>query len=158
MGQSAGHSPKLLYNSCRLFIISVYIRYMCRVTLQHCHLHRITAASLDARLGLHGIQPTIDRLRMGWVGHVARMSDGRLPHRFLTAWIRAKRPIVLFCFVLFVLQLSVMPQWAPLPLRGLSRTYTMGLRVTAEETRWHLRLLDLESRLVALLFRAVIAR
>ena len=42
---------------------------------------------------------------------------------------------VLFCFVLFVLQLSVMPQWAPLPLRGLSRTYTMGLRVTAEETR-----------------------
>ena len=30
---------------------------------------------------------------MGWVGHVARMSDGRLPRRFLTAWIRAKRPI-----------------------------------------------------------------
>ena len=69
------------------------VRKMCRVTLQHCHLHRITAASLDARLGLHGIQPTIDRLRMGWVGHVARMSDGRLPRRFLTAWIRAKRPI-----------------------------------------------------------------
>ena len=39
-----------------------------------------------------------------------------------------------FCFCLS-LQLSVMPQWAPLPLRGLSRTYTMGLRVTAEETR-----------------------
>ena len=42
---------------------------------------------------------------------------------------------VLFCFVLFVLQLSFMPQWAPLPLRGLSRTYTMGLRVTGDDTR-----------------------
>ena len=41
----------------------------------------------------------------------------------------------MFFFVLFVLQLSVMPQWALLPLRGLSRTYTMGLRVTAEDTR-----------------------
>ena len=33
---------------------------------------------------------------------------------------------VLFCFVLLVLQLSVMPQWVLPPLRGLSRTYTMG--------------------------------
>ena len=66
---------------------------MCFVTLQHCHLHRISAATLDARLKLTGIQTTIDSLRLGWAGHVARMDHSRLPRRFLTSWVRAKRPI-----------------------------------------------------------------
>ena len=93
MGQSAGHSPKLLYNSCRLFITGVCVRCAESPFSTAMHLHKITAASWDAWPGLHGIQPTIDRLRMGWVGHVARMSDDRPPRRFLTAWIRAKRPV-----------------------------------------------------------------
>ena len=66
---------------------------MCFVTLQHCHLHRISAATLDARLKLTGIQTTIDSLRLGWAGHVARIDHSRLPRRFLTSWVRAKRPI-----------------------------------------------------------------
>ena len=63
------------------------VRRMCFVTLQHCHLHRISAATLDARLKLTGIQTTIDSLRLGWAGHVARMDHSRLPRRFLTSWI-----------------------------------------------------------------------
>ena len=38
------------------------VRRMCFVTLQHCHLHRISAATLDACLKLTGIQTTIDSL------------------------------------------------------------------------------------------------
>jgi hypothetical protein len=43
----------------------------------------------------------------------------------------------LFCFVLFCLSYNSRSchSGRPLPLRILSRTYTMGLRVTAEETR-----------------------
>ena len=41
----------------------------------------------------------------------------------------------MFCFVLFGLQLSVCLWWLQVPLRDLSQTCTVGLRVTAEETR-----------------------
>ena len=37
-------------------------------------------------------QTTIDSLRLGCAGHVARMDDPRLPRRFLISWVRAKRP------------------------------------------------------------------
>ena len=33
----------------------------------------------------------MDDLRMRWAGHVARMPETRLPRRFLTSWVRAKR-------------------------------------------------------------------
>ena len=41
--------------------------------------------------------------------------------------------LVLFCFVLFVLQLSVVPQWASATTAGPFSMW--GFRVTAEETR-----------------------
>ena len=41
--------------------------------------------------------------------------------------------VVLFCFVLFVLQLSVLPQWASATTAGPFLMW--GFRVTAEETR-----------------------
>ena len=56
------------------------VRRMCFVTLQHCHLHRISAATLDAHLKLTGIQTTIDSLRLGWAGHVARMDHSLVCH------------------------------------------------------------------------------
>ena len=51
-----------------------------------------------------------------------------LHHSSLWCW-----PTVLFCFVLFVLQLSVVPQWASATTAGPFSMW--GFRVTAEETR-----------------------
>ena len=54
-------------------------------------MHHIRTATLEGKLGIRSIQATIDNLRMRWAGHVARMPETRLPRRFLTSWVRAKR-------------------------------------------------------------------
>ena len=64
---------------------------MNRVTLHHTQLHHIRTTTLEGKLGISSIQATIDNLRMRWAGHVARMPETRLPRRFLTSWVRAKR-------------------------------------------------------------------
>ena len=67
------------------------VRRMHRITLHHTQEHRIRAAALEEKLGIRGIQATMDDLRMRWAGHVARMPENRLPRRFLASWVRAKR-------------------------------------------------------------------
>ena len=64
---------------------------MHRITLHHTQEHRIRATALEEKLGIRGIQATMDDLRMRWAGHIARMPENRLPRRFLTSWVRAKR-------------------------------------------------------------------
>ena len=64
---------------------------MHRLTLHQTEEYRITTASLENKLGIRNIQAVIDDRRMRWAGHVARMGEGRLPRKFLTSWVRAKR-------------------------------------------------------------------
>ena len=64
---------------------------MHRITLQHTQQYHIRTDGLEEKLGIRSIQSTMDDLRMRWAGHVARMPENRLPRRFLTSWVRAKR-------------------------------------------------------------------
>ena len=64
---------------------------MNRITLKHSEQHRISTASLEKKLGIHDIAGIIDDLCLRWAGHVARMSDSRLPRRFLTSWVPNNR-------------------------------------------------------------------
>lgn len=83
--QALAHKIQSFHNKC--------VRRMCRVTLKHTHKHRITASSLEERLGLRDIQTMLDDHRLRWIGHVARMPQQRLPRRMLTAWVAKKRPV-----------------------------------------------------------------
>ena len=74
LSQALVQQLQLFYNKC--------VRRMCVVTRQHCQMHRISAATLNACLKLTGIQTNIDSLRLGWAGHmchVARMGHSCLP-------------------------------------------------------------------------------
>ena len=68
-----------------------------------------------------------------------RIRGSSTDHAIESCSVRARngsisdRPFVLFCFVLFVLQLSVVPQWASATTAGPFSMW--GFRVTAEETR-----------------------
>ena len=64
---------------------------MHRLTLHETEEYRITTASLEKKLGIRTISAVIDDRRMRWAGHVARMDENRLPRKFLTSWVRAKR-------------------------------------------------------------------
>ena len=64
---------------------------MHRITLEHTQKHRISAASLESKLRIASISTIIDDLCLRWAGHVARMSEARLPRRFLTCWVRSQR-------------------------------------------------------------------
>ena len=64
---------------------------MHRITLEHTQKHQISTASLEEKLGISGIAGIIDDLCLRWAGHVARMDEARLPRRFLTSWVHAKR-------------------------------------------------------------------
>jgi len=67
------------------------VRRMHRITLEHTQKHQISTASLEEKLGISGIAGIIDDLCLRWAGHVARMDEARLPRRFLTSWVHAKR-------------------------------------------------------------------
>ena len=65
---------------------------MNRITLEQTEQYRITAASLEKKLGIRPIQAILDDRCMRWAGHVARMPEQRAPRRFLSSWVREKRP------------------------------------------------------------------
>jgi hypothetical protein len=55
------------------------VRGCCRVSLYTTRKHRITSASLQARLGVGTLEHYLDWRILGYAGHVMRMADGRLP-------------------------------------------------------------------------------
>ena len=69
------------------------IRSMCRVTKQHTWEHRISAAELRERSGLHPIDYCIFSRQLCWLGTFSRMDFGRLPRRMLSCWVPRKRPV-----------------------------------------------------------------
>ena len=67
-------------------------RSMCRVTLLHTRIHRISTATLLDRLGLTPIDDLITTNILRWAGHVMRMGKERLPRKLMTSWVRNPRP------------------------------------------------------------------
>ena len=67
------------------------VRRTQRITLQHTQKHRISAATLEGKLGISKITGTINDPCLHWAGHVAWVDKARLPWRFLTSWVLAKR-------------------------------------------------------------------
>src|SRR6056297_2266365 len=49
-------------------------------------------ASLFAKLHVHSMDHYLNTRYIRWAGHVARMSENRLPRRMLTAWVDNPRP------------------------------------------------------------------
>ena len=82
---------EMLFNKLRVFHARC-VRAMCRVTRLHTRMHRITTTELLQRLNLSTIDQYITRRQLRWLGHVARMEKERLPRKFLTSWVRNKRP------------------------------------------------------------------
>ena len=90
-GAEAWNLTEKLYNKLRKFH-NYHTRKMCHLSLHHCIKHHISASDIHERLGLLSIDAYITRRHLRWAGHVARMPDSRLPRRFLTCWVRNKRP------------------------------------------------------------------
>jgi len=65
---------------------------MCRVTMRHVELHRISSVELQQRIGIWDLDYYLARRTLLWVGHVTRMPKSRLPRRLLTAWVGVARP------------------------------------------------------------------
>ena len=68
------------------------VRTMCRVTRLHTRLHRIRTVDLLKRVNLSAMDDYISRKQLRWLGHVARMKKERYPRKFLTSWVRHRRP------------------------------------------------------------------
>ena len=66
---------------------------MYRVTKKHTWEHRIYAAKLRERIGLHPIDYFIFSRQLYWLGTVSRMDFGRLPRHMLSCWVAHKRPV-----------------------------------------------------------------
>ena len=71
-------------------------RRMCLLSRRYCRFNHISARyihrRLACRLGILDIDTYVTRRHPRWAGHVARMSEDRLPRRFLSCWVRNKRP------------------------------------------------------------------
>ncbi len=74
------------HNSC--------VRYLCgaRRRTHQLRQHTPTMASLFAKLHVHNMDHYLNTRYIRWAGHVARMSENRLPRRMLTAWVDNPRP------------------------------------------------------------------
>ena len=72
------------HNSC--------VRYLCGARRAHKRQHTPTMASLFAKLHVHNMDHYLNTRYIRWAGHVARMSENRLPRRMLTAWVDNPRP------------------------------------------------------------------
>ena len=68
-----------------------WVRCMARVNLRHTRKHHITAHELEKKLGLEDIQFYVDQRVLGWAGHVARMTEKRLPRCLLTSYADTPR-------------------------------------------------------------------
>ena len=80
-----------LFNKLRVFHARC-VRTMCRVTRLHTRLHRIRTIDLLKRVNLSAMDDYISRRQLRWLGHVARMKKERYPRKFLTSWVRHRRP------------------------------------------------------------------
>ena len=80
-----------LYQQLRRFHARC-VRTMCRVSLKHTREYRLSTSQLLLRLELPTIDSCITKRQLRWVGHVARMENNRLPRKFLSSWVRSKRP------------------------------------------------------------------
>ncbi len=68
-------------------------RRMCRLSSRYCRFNHISARYVHRKLGLLDIDTYITQRHLRWAGHVARMPEDRYPRRFLSCWVRNKRPI-----------------------------------------------------------------
>ena len=54
---------------------------------------RITTIEVRRRIGLHdSLEDIIMKRRLRWLGHVARMSESRIPKQLLFGWLPQPRP------------------------------------------------------------------
>jgi hypothetical protein len=69
------------------------VRQMTHVGLRKQRRHRINTKQLEAKLGIHDIDKYYVCKTLDWMQNIALMPDCRLPKKFLTCWIDAKRPV-----------------------------------------------------------------
>ena len=91
-GSEAWNLTEAMYAKLRRFH-HYCTRRMCLLSRRHCRFHHISARYIQRRLGILDIDAYITRRHLRWAGHVARMSEDRLPRRFLSCWVRNPRPI-----------------------------------------------------------------
>jgi hypothetical protein len=73
----------VFYNRC--------IRTMTGVATWTQVAHRITSASLLKRVRLPDMITLLTGRQAGWMGHVARLSEERLPRKFLSCFLSKRR-------------------------------------------------------------------
>jgi hypothetical protein len=65
------------------------MRAMCRVTMWHVMMHRISTTELETRLGIQPLDVYLYRRQLAWLGHVARMDwKVRIPRKLLSSWCK----------------------------------------------------------------------
>ena len=57
------------------------------IKLWHQWQHGIRDSELRRRLKMETLDQLVAARKLRWAGHVSRMGHGRLPRRFLTAWV-----------------------------------------------------------------------
>ena len=82
---------EFLFGKLRVFLARC-VRAMCRVNRLHTRRFKIRSIDLLKRVGLSTIDSYVTRRQLRWVGHVARMSEERLPRKMLSCWVKEKRP------------------------------------------------------------------
>ena len=90
-GSEAWNLTEDMYAKLRRFH-NYSTRRMCLLSRRYCWFNRISARYIQRRLGILDIDAYITRRHQRWAGHVDRMSEDRLPRRFLLCWVRNKRP------------------------------------------------------------------
>ena len=80
LSAAALHRLQMFYNQC--------VRSMCRTTRWHSQYFHLSQADLEKRIGIKSFEHYLDKRRLTWIGHVARMDwNQRLPHKLLSSWI-----------------------------------------------------------------------
>ena len=69
-------------NRCMKYMLGIFYR-------KHGN---VSGAKLRQKCRLHKIEKLLRVRRLIWFGHVARMEEGRLPRKMLTAYVGTKRP------------------------------------------------------------------
>ena len=90
-GAEAWNLTEAMYAKLRRFH-NYSTRRMCLLSRRYCRFNHISARYIHRRLGILDIDAYVTRRHLRWAGHVARMSEDRLPRRFLSCWVRNKRP------------------------------------------------------------------
>ena len=86
LSAAALHHLQMFYNQC--------VRSMCRTTRWHSQYFHLSQADLEKRIGIKSFEHYLDKRRLTWIGHVARMDwNQRLPRKLLSSWIDSERPV-----------------------------------------------------------------